>query len=141
MATNEVSHHNGNWNEVSFHLAVNEVQVLPFYRNAWASGDGANGYGNRNTIHVEICKNYDRNTNSTKLGETQQVQYVKAEANAIKVIAQLCVDLGIVANSNNIKRYYDRNGKWCPSKVLNEGRWNIVQALIIGEYNRLVNGW
>ncbi|MGX6978907.1 peptidoglycan recognition protein family protein [Vagococcus elongatus] len=139
-AQNEADYHNGNWNETSFHIAVDDVQavqVIPFNRNAWASGDGGNGYGNRNTIHIEICKNYDRNRNTTNLLAGQQSQYVKAEANAVKIAAAIMVQEGIAAHPDNVKRHYDWNGKWCPSKILNEGRWNTVRALIVAETQRL----
>lgn len=142
-ANNEVSYMIGNDSETGFHVAIDEVEAvqgIPYNRNAWSCGDGGNGYGNRNTISVEICKNYDRNTGSTNLGATQQAQYTTAEGNTVKYVAQLCIDQGIVANTDTIKRHYDWSGKWCPSKILNEGRWNIFQALIIGEYNRLKGG-
>lgn len=142
-ANNEVSYMIGNNSETGFHTAIDEkeaVQGIPYNRNAWHSGDGGNGYGNRNTIGIEICKNYDRNTGSTNLSSAQQDEYTRSEANAIKYVAGLCIQLGIVANTENIKRHYDWSGKWCPSKILNEGRWNIVQSLIIGEYNRLKGG-
>ena len=54
-ASNEIAYMTRNNNQVSFHLAVDEkyaIQGLPFNRNAWAAGDGGNGDGNRNGIHV-----------------------------------------------------------------------------------------
>ena len=57
-AENEVAYMIGNKNQVSFHYAVDDqevVQGLPIDRNAWACGDGANGKGNRKGIQVEIC--------------------------------------------------------------------------------------
>ena len=57
-AKNEVAYMKGNNNEVSFHVAVDDVeaiQAIPFNRNAWAAGDGGKGNGNRKYIHVEIC--------------------------------------------------------------------------------------
>lgn len=64
--------------------------------------------------------------------------YSNAEKNAIKVIAQICVEEGIVANVDNIKKHQDWSGKWCPSKILNEGRWVAFRTSVIAEYNRLV---
>lgn len=141
-AQNEADYHNSNNNETSFHIVVDDIQaiqVIPFNRNAWASGDGGNGYGNRNTIHVEVAKNYDRKRNTTSLLQPQQAQYLKAEANAAKVIAAIMKQEGIAAIPENIKRHYDWNGKWCPSKILNEGRWNTVRALIIAQC-QILNG-
>lgn len=99
--------------------------------------DGFNGYGNRNTVGVEICRNYDRTRKTTNLNDPLRTYYSNAELNAIKVVAQLCVDLGIKASADTIKRHYDWSGKWCPSKILNEGRWIAVQTAIIAEYIRL----
>lgn len=100
--------------------------------------DGGNGYGNRNTIGIEICRNYDRSRRTTNLLEPLKSYYSNAEKNAIKVIAQICVDEGIVANVDNIKKHQDWSGKWCPSKILNEGRWIAFRTSVIAEYNRLV---
>lgn len=136
----EIDYMNRNNNQVSYHLAIDEniaIQGLPYNRNGWHSGDGGNGYGNRNTIGVEICRNYDRKRKTTNLNEPLRSYYSKAEQNAIKVVAQLCIDQGIVANNDNIKTHNDWNGKWCPSKILNEGRLQQVKQGIIAEYNRL----
>ena len=56
-AKNEVAYMQRNDREVSFHVAVDDkevLQCLPFGRNAWASGDGT-GEGNMYGIHIEIC--------------------------------------------------------------------------------------
>lgn len=139
-AINEINYMNSNNNQVSYHVAIDEkeaIQGIPFNRNAWHSGDGGNGYGNRNTVAVEICRNYDRTRKTTNLIEPLKSQYSKAEQNAIKYVAQLCIDLGIVANNDNIKTHNNWNGKWCPSKILNENRLQSVKNAIIAEYNRL----
>lgn len=139
-AINEINYMNNNNNQTSYHVAVDEkeaIQGVPFNRNAWNSGDGLNGYGNRNTVAIEICRNYDRSRKTTNLNEPLKSQYSKAEQNAIKYVAQLCIDLGIVANNNNIKTHNNWNGKWCPSKILNENRLQSVKNAIIAEYNRL----
>lgn len=139
-AANEVAYMIRNNLKVSFHVAIDEkevVQGIPFNRNAYHAGDGSNGYGNRNTIAAEICKNYDRNRGTTNLVEPQNSQYHKAVNNAIKYLAQVCVDEGIVANNDNIKTHNDWSGKRCPRKILNDGTLMIVKAGIINEYNRL----
>lgn len=140
-AHNEISYMRSNNNQVSYHVAIDEkeaIQGIPYNRNAWAAGDGLNGYGNRNTIHIEICRNYDRARGTTRLNEPLQSMYTQAEQNTIKFTAQLCIDLGIVANNANIKTHNDWSGKWCPSKILNEGRLQLVKNAIIVEYNRLM---
>ncbi|MEG0181719.1 MAG: N-acetylmuramoyl-L-alanine amidase, partial [Peptostreptococcaceae bacterium] len=48
-AKNEVNYMISNNNEVSFHVAVDDIEAIqgiPFDRNAWHAGDG-NGPGNR----------------------------------------------------------------------------------------------
>lgn len=79
-AQNEVSYMTGNDNEVSFHFAVDDkevVQGIPFDRNTWNAGDG-NGKGNREGISIEICY-------SKSGGE----RFINAENNAARFIAQL----------------------------------------------------
>ncbi|MBC1233615.1 N-acetylmuramoyl-L-alanine amidase [Listeria booriae] len=128
-ASNEVSYEVTNANQVSFHVAVDDLgamQGIPLNRNAWHCGDGANGYGNRNTIGVEIC--YSKSGGS---------KYTKSEQNAIKYIAGLCVQQKIVATVDTIKKHEDWSGKHCPHRILDEKRWGSVQKAIIDEYNRI----
>lgn len=128
-AKNETDYCKNNDNEVSFHVAIDDngaIQVVPFNRNAWHCGDGGNGYGNRNTVGLEIC--YSTGNAS---------QYLKSEQNAIKYAAGLCVELGIVATKDTIKKHEDWSGKHCPHRILDEKRWPAVQQAIIAEYARI----
>ncbi|EAC2891893.1 TPA_asm: N-acetylmuramoyl-L-alanine amidase family protein [Listeria monocytogenes] len=130
-AQNETDYCKNNNNEVSFHVAVDDkeaIQVVPFDRNAWHCGDGGNGYGNRNTIGVEIC--YSKSGGS---------KYTKSEQNAIKYIAGLCVQQGIVASKDTVKKHQDWSGKYCPHRVLAEKRWPSLQQAIIDEYKRITS--
>lgn len=139
-ANNEISYMRNNNSSTSFHVAIDEkeaVQGLPFNRNGWHAGDGRNGYGNRNTIGVEMCRSYDRNRKTTKLNEPLKSQWEKTFNNTIKFVAQLCVDLGIVANKSNIKKHQDWSGKYCPRKILDDKTWDKLVNGIIEEYNRL----
>lgn len=141
-ANNEIAYMIRNDNQVSFHVAIDDkeaIQGIPFNRNAWHAGDGGNGYGNRNTISIEICKAYDRNRSTINLIEPLKSQHANAEENTIKYVAQLCIDEGIVANNENIKTHNDWNGKLCPRKILTEKRLQAVKNRIIKEYNRLIN--
>lgn len=57
-AANEISYMKNNSSSTSFHFAVDDKQVIqgiPTNRNAWHTGDGTNGTGNRKSIGVEIC--------------------------------------------------------------------------------------
>ena len=45
---NEVAYHNRNDNQVSYHVAIDDkevIQCVPFNKAAWYCGDGANGIG------------------------------------------------------------------------------------------------
>lgn len=56
-AANEISYMKNNSSSTSFHFAVDDKQVIqgiPTNRNAWHTGDGTNGTGNRKSIGVEI---------------------------------------------------------------------------------------
>ncbi|MCY7451760.1 N-acetylmuramoyl-L-alanine amidase [Bacillus altitudinis] len=123
-AKNEISYMNGNNNQVSYHFAVDDVEVrqgIPVNRNAWHCGDGSGvNSGNRTSIGVEVCY-------SKSGGE----RYKKAEALAIKFIAQLLKERewGI----DRVKKHEDWSGKHCPHRVLDEGRWGAVKAAIAKE--------
>lgn len=140
-ANNEISYMRNNNSSTSFHVAIDEkeaVQGLPYNRNGWHAGDGRNGYGNRNTIGVEIARSYDRNRKTTRLNEPLKSQWEKTFNNTIKFVAQLCIDLGIVANKSNIKKHQDWSGKYCPRKILDDKTWDKLVNGIIKEYNRLI---
>ncbi|MEB8712335.1 N-acetylmuramoyl-L-alanine amidase [Bacillus thuringiensis] len=112
-AENEVAYMIRNDNQVSFHVAVDDkeaVQGLPLERNAWACGDG-NGSGNRESISVEICY-------SLSGGE----RYYKAEDNATIVVAQLMKQYNIPINK--VRTHQSWSGKYCPHRMLAEGRWD-----------------
>lgn len=110
-----------NQSETSFHVAVDDIeaiQCIPFNRNAWHSGDGGNGKGNRNYIAVEICY-------SLSGGE----RFINAENRAAKEVAALLKQYGW--GINRVKKHQDFSGKYCPHRTLDMG-WrrflNMVQA-------------
>ena len=114
-AVNEVAYMVRNNNQVSYHIAcddVNVVQGLPFNRNAWHAGDGAKGPGNRNGIGVEIC-----------YSKSGGARYTNAEENAVYVCARLLHQYGLGIES--LKQHHDfaLNGKNCPHRIRDEGRW------------------
>ena len=141
-AANEVAYMISNNNQTSFHVGIDEkeaVQGLPFNRNGWHAGDGGNGYGNRNTIGFEICKNYKTGV-GTNIGGTQLQQYNQAKANAVKVVAQVMIEQGINGVPGNVKTHQDWSGKLCPQKMLREGLWIPMRDQIIAEWTRLKTG-
>ncbi len=110
-AKNEISYMISNDNEVSFHFAVDDkevIQGIPLDRNAWHAGDGANGTGNRYGIAIEICY-------SKSGGE----RFEKAERLAAKLIAQLLKerDWGI----DKVTKHQDYSNKYCPHRTLDMG--------------------
>lgn len=106
-AANEVAYMQGNNNEVSFHIAIDDkeaILALPLNRNCWACGDGGNGQGNRRYISVEICY-------SLSGGD----RFTDAEQRAIDEVVLLCKQLGFTAD--NIKAHRDFSGKNCPHRT------------------------
>ncbi|MCY8488743.1 N-acetylmuramoyl-L-alanine amidase [Bacillus atrophaeus] len=126
-AANEVSYMIGNTSSTSFHFAVDDKEVrqgIPTDRNAWHTGDGTNGTGNRKSIGVEIC-----------YSKSGGARYKAAEERAIKFVAQLLKerDWGI----DRVRKHQDWNGKYCPHRILSEGRWDEVKAAIEKELKAL----
>ncbi|PEW95840.1 N-acetylmuramoyl-L-alanine amidase [Bacillus cereus] len=112
-AENEVKYMISNNNEISFHIAVDDkraIQGIPLERNAWACGDG-NGNGNRQSISVEICY-------SLSGGD----RYYKSEENAVDVVRQLMAMYNIPIE--NVRTHQSWSGKYCPHRMLAEGRWD-----------------
>lgn len=123
-AENEVAYMIRNNNEVSFHIAIDDeeaVQGIPLERNAWACGDG-NGSGNRKSISVEICYSLSGGN-----------RYYKAEDNAAIVVAQLMKQYNIPISK--VRTHQSWNGKYCPHRMLAEGRWNSFIEKVKKSYN------
>ncbi|MDN4139877.1 N-acetylmuramoyl-L-alanine amidase [Bacillus velezensis] len=126
-AANEISYMTGNRESTSYHFAVDDkevIQGIPLNRNAWHSGDGTNGTGNRKSIGVEIC-----------YSKSGGARYQEAEALAIKFVAQLLKERGW--GVDRIRKHQDWNGKYCPHRILDEGRWDEVKSSIVAELERL----
>ncbi|MEC0418257.1 N-acetylmuramoyl-L-alanine amidase [Bacillus subtilis] len=126
-AANEISYMIGNTSSTSFHFAVDDKEVrqgIPTNRNAWHTGDGTNGTGNRKSIGVEIC-----------YSKSGGAKYYAAEKLAIKFVAQLLKERGW--GVDRVCKHQDWNGKYCPHRILSEGRWNEVKAAIEAELKSL----
>ena len=109
-AQNEVAYMIRNDNQVSFHYAVDDrevVQGLPLNRYAWHAGEG-NGAGNRIGIAVEICY--------SKSGGTR---FDHAEKNAANFIATLLRERGW--GIDKVKKHQDFSKKYCPHRTLDKG--------------------
>lgn len=118
-AQNEIKYMISNNNQVSFHFAVDDkeiVQGLPLDRNAWACGDGANGKGNRKGIQIEIC-----------YSKSGGVRFENAEKNAAKFIAQLLKERGW--GVDKVKKHQDFSNKYCPHRTLDKGWASFVNMV------------
>ena len=123
-ARNEISYMISNNNEVSFHYAVDDkevVQGIPENRNAWHAGDGANGVGNRQGIAIEIC--YSKSGGD---------RFIQAEKNAVDLIVDILkrYNWGI----DRVTKHQDYNGKYCPHRTLDMG-WDRFIKMIEAKMN------
>ncbi|WP_342673985.1 peptidoglycan recognition protein family protein [Lysinibacillus capsici] len=120
-AANEITYMINNNNQVSYHVAVDDkevIQAIPFTRNAWHCGDGGGSTdpnshkkGNRISIGIEIC-----------YSKSGGVRYGVAEENAVQYIAKLLKQYGW--GIERVKKHQDWSGKYCPHRILAEDRWN-----------------
>ena len=110
-ANNEIAYMKSNNNKVSFHYAVDDVEIvqgIPENRNAWHAGDGGSGQGNRKGIAIEICY-------SKSGGE----KFDKAEENAAEFIASKLKEKGW--GIDKVKKHQDFANKYCPHRTLDLG--------------------
>lgn len=110
-AKNEVSYMRRNSSSTSYHVAVDDKEVViaaPFNRNCFHAGDGRYGTGNRKTIGIEIC--YSRSGGS---------RFDAAEDNAARYIASLLKAYGW--GVDRVKRHYDWSRKYCPHRTMDRG--------------------
>ena len=110
-ARNEIAYMVSNNNQVSFHYAIDDkeiVQGILENRNAWHAGDGANGKGNRNGIAIEIC--YSKSGGD---------KFIAAEKLAAQFIASKLKEKGW--GIDKVKKHQDFSGKYCPHRTLDMG--------------------
>lgn len=125
-AANEIAYMIRNDNQVSFHYAIDDkeiVQGVPEDRCTWNAGDGANGAGNRKGIAIEICY-------SKSGGE----RFTKAEKLAAQFIAYKLKEKGW--GIEKVKKHQDFSGKYCPHRTLDLG-WNRFLNMIKNELAKL----
>ena len=110
-AANEIAYMRRNDNEVSFHYAVDDKEIVQGIledRNAWHAGDGSKGEGNRYGIAIEICY-------SKSGGE----KFEKAEKNAAEFAASILKRYGW--GIDRLKKHQDFSKKYCPHRTLDLG--------------------
>ena len=123
-ARNEIAYMIGNNQEVSFHYAVDDkevVQGIPEDRNAWHCGDGASGKGNREGVAIEIC--YSKSGGD---------RFIQAEKNAVDLIVSILkkYNWGV----DKVTKHQDYNGKYCPHRTLDMG-WDRFIKMIEAKLN------
>ena len=123
-ARNEIAYMISNNQEVSFHYAVDDkeiVQGIPENRNAWHSGDGSNGKGNREGVAIEIC--YSKSGGD---------RFIQAEKNAVELIVDILKRYGW--GVDRVTKHQDYNGKYCPHRTLDMG-WDRFIKMIEAKMN------
>lgn len=119
-ARNEISYMQSNNNQTSFHFAVDEIEVLqglPLDRNSWNAGDGTNGFGNRQTLSVEICRNYNKNNSK----DFTLNNYYKARSKAEELTGYLMSVYKL--SVKDLYMHKDFSGKNCPRVIISENYW------------------
>ena len=110
-ANNEISYMKSNNNKVSYHYAVDDIEIvqgIPENRNAWHAGDSGSGQGNRKGIAIEIC--YSKSGGD---------RFNKAEENAAEFIASKLKEKGW--GIDKVKKHQDFANKYCPHRTLDLG--------------------
>ena len=132
-ARNEIAYMIGNNQEVSFHYAVDDkevVQGIPENRNAWHSGDGEHGKGNREGVAIEIC--YSKSGGN---------RFIQAEKNAVNLIADILKRYGW--GVDKVTKHQDYSGKYCPHRTLDAG-WDrfikMIEAKLNGKLHKVQIG-
>lgn len=121
-ARNEIAYMISNDNEVSFHYAIDDkeiVQGILETRNAWHASDGGQGEGNRKGIAIEICYSL-----------SDESKFLAAEKLAAQFIASKLKEKGW--GIDKVKKHQDfGNHKYCPHRTLDLG-WqrflNMIQS-------------
>lgn len=128
---NNALHNNTDYK--SWHFSVDDkdiIESLPLNRNAFATGDGAYGYGNRTGIHIEIAKDLDGDSVS---------EWKASRKNGAKLTAILLKKYGWTIDKVSKHQDYqmtDGTYKYCPHKILDEG-WEDFLSLIQSELDAL----
>ena len=123
-AANEVAYMLRNDNQVSFHYAIDDkeiIQAIPENRNAWHAGDGGNGKGNRKGIGIEIC-----------YSKSGGPKFIEAEKLAAKFIAFKLKEKGW--GIERVTKHQDYAKKYCPHRTLDMG-WQRFLDMVKSEMN------
>lgn len=128
-ARDEIAYMVSNNNEVSFHYAIDDKEIMqgiPENRNAWHAGDGRNGKGNRYGLSIEIC--YSKSGGK---------RFEEAEKLAAKFVAYKLKEKGW--GIDRVKKHQDFSGKYCPHRTLDMG-WQRFLDMVQNELYKLKGG-
>lgn len=123
-AKNEIAYMIRNDNQVSFHYAIDDKEIIQGIsedRNAWHAGDGGSGKANRTGIAIEIC--YSKSGGD---------KFIAAEKLAAKFIAFKLKEKGW--GIDKVKKHQDFSNKYCPHRTLDMG-WERFLNMIKAEMN------
>lgn len=126
-ARNEVAYMRRNNNMTSYHVAVDDkevVQTIPFNRNAWHTGDGSGANtGNRKAIGLEICYSMDNGYSGA-----YSKRHRAAENNAALYAAHVLKQFGW--GTDRLRQHWNYTGKDCPHKMRAHGGWNAFKKKV-----------
>lgn len=117
----------------SWHFSVDNKEIiesLPINRNAFATGDGGCGVGNRSGIQIEIAKDMDGDSTD---------DWKRSKENGALLVAKLLKKYGWgIEHVSKHQDYKMTDGtyKYCPHKILDEG-WEDFLNLIQSELDAL----
>lgn len=96
-------------NHLATHFFVDEIEVIQMMPLDWAVWHTGKGFdmGNMRTIAIEIC----RSTSDEEV-------YLKAQANAIKLIKSLLKEYGLTKNDIYFHSNFD--SIYCPHRILDK---------------------
>ena len=135
-ARNEVAYMRRNNNMTSYHVAIDDkevVQAIPFNRNAWAAGDGANGQGNRRSIHIEICYSMDNGYRGR-----YSPRHAQAEKNTALYVAHVLIQYGW--GVDRLRQHWDWSRKDCPHKMRAWNNWQAFKNMVQKNINEIKGG-
>lgn len=136
-ARNEVAYMIRNNNQTSYHVAIDDkevVQAIPFNRNAWHAGDGNNvNSGNRKAIGVEICYSMDNGYSGA-----YSARHRAAENNAAEYVAHVLVQYGW--GVDRLRQHWHYTRKDCPHKMRAHNGWNAFKRKVQSNINRIKGG-
>lgn len=136
-ARNEVAYMIRNNNQTSYHVAIDDkevVQAIPFNRNAWHTGDGGGiNTGNRKAIGIEICYSMDNGYSGA-----YSARHRAAENNAAEYVAHVLIQYGW--GVDRLRQHWHYTKKDCPHKMRAHNGWNAFKNKVQSNINRIKGG-